>query len=223
MSITILNDAQGRQLALQKIKSLSNELAEWRSDDEIRQIQRKKPKVGVFDFVKGLRLSAQLIYIIREHLSGYSLEANWGQVIDDSGTYLSPECDVIIHSPGQLRRWNGGENQVMDFKFIPREKVIAVISCKSKITSITKDLTDYCQRLKPYMRGKKIWLFAECVPKGKGRKIINDSKRAGYQKCWYLYNWDSKNSEIQRDDELLLDFIREIIKLGERKSRKGPR
>lgn len=221
MTKSILNGAQAQGLALAPFTRLTEELISWRSEHEIQQMQKDKTKGRVFDFVKGLRFSAQLIYIIRGALSRYGLEVDWGQIVSDNGASLSPECDVVIHRRGYHQRWNGGKtDQIMDFKFICQSDALVVISCKSLLTSVGKEHKDYCDRLKPYLKRKKPWLFAECVPKGKGIKIAKDAEKAGYHKFWYLYDWDNKNSLTGKDPKIWLNFLNEIDKLGKEAGRR---
>ena len=216
MGTTLSTGAQARHFRLRKISALARELEEWRSDGEIRQA--KMEGGGVFDFVKGLRLAARLAYILKEKLSQYHLDANWGQILDEDGFYLSPECDIIIHKEGYVDRWNGeglGIDNVMDFRFIELKKVIAVISCKSYLKSIGKEYTNYCQRLKPYLREKKFWLFAECIPSGKEETLCKKARSIGHDGFWYLYTWDENISEHKEDRPLWEKFIDEIDKLGQ--------
>ncbi len=207
--------AQERCLKLEALASLAELLATWRSDYEQQLLQRTKAQGRVFDFVKGLRFSAQLIYVIREWLYQYRLQAHWGQVIADNGGVLSPECDVIIHDHGHIRSWNDGKpDQVMDFKFIKRSTVLVVISCKSLLIAIGKEHRDYCERMKPYVGKTKLWLFSECVPKGKEAKLKRDASDAGYHRFWYLYSWDTKNSQKQEDRSSWADFLGKVEHLG---------
>jgi len=211
-----------RCLSTEVFAGLSAELAKWRSDHEQQEMQRTKAEGRVFDFVKGLRFSARLIYIIRERLSSAHLEVDWGQVIDDSGDLLSPECDVIIHRQGYFRRWNGGKaDQVMDFRFIQRSDIVAVISCKSLVRSITNEVRNYYIRMKPYVNPGKLWLFAECVPLGKEKKIKTDARAAGYAGFWHLYSWGQRESRVRADEQAWADFLTKIEDLGRSHRKSG--
>lgn len=209
--------ALAQQFALRKLSRLANELIEWRSNHEISQIDREGG--GVFDFVKGLRLAARLIYILRERLAKHSLEANWGQVMDDNGVYLSPECDIIVHANGHLDRWNGeGPSEIgniMDFRFIELKHVLAVISCKSYLSSVSERDQKYCARLKPYLKGRKLWLFAECIPKGKEKEMRGKARKAGHDVLWYLYTWDDKNLLPEQDRPQWQEFLQAVDKLAD--------
>src|SRR5271166_5699831 len=73
----------------------------YRIDTFIRDLEATegKNKGGVLSFVRGLRLSALLIYAIRDLLGeGSDLTANWGHIIDEDGQFCSRECDIIIHN-----------------------------------------------------------------------------------------------------------------------------
>ena len=216
--------AQGETLALRKIFTLTAELTDWRSNHEIRQADKEGG--GVFDFVKGLRLATRLIYILKNKLAQYSLDANWGQILDENGEYLSPECDIIIHKGKELDRWNGeggDHGNVMDFRFIELENVVVVVSCKSYLTSISDKDRRYCQRLKPYLKRKELWLFAECVPIGKEKDLDKKARKIGHNKLWYLYSWDEKNLQPEQNRPLWKRFLDELDKIGRTELRRTNR
>lgn len=224
MGTTLSKSAQARHFKLRKISALARELEDCRSDNEIRMA--KMQGAGIFDFVKGLRLATRLIYILKNKLSEYDLDANWGQILDKDGFYLSPECDIIIHKEGHFDRWNGegGEiNNIMDFRFIELKKVVAVISCKSYLTSISKKYTNYCQRLKPYLKRRDFWLFAECIPHGKEETLDKKARNIGHNGFWYLYTWDKKSSEHEENRLLWEKFVDEIDKMGVKESKSASR
>ncbi len=219
MPTTSEGGAQGETLALRKIVTLTAELTDWRSNHEIRQADKEGG--GVFDFVKGLRLATRLIYILKNKLAQYSLDANWGQILDENGEYLSPECDIIIHKGKEVDRWNGeggDHGNVMDFRFIELKNVVVVISCKSYLTSISVKDRKYCQRLKPYLKGKELWLFAECVPIGKEKDLDKKSKEIGHNKLLYLYSLDEKNLQPDQNRPLWVKFLDEVDKMGAKES-----
>lgn len=186
------------------------EMMEWRIDPFIRELEREKQKGRIFPFARGLRLSANLIYVIREILSGTNLTANWGQLLDRRGNYCSCECDVIIHCKGHIGRWNGtNEKPIMDFRFIEQQKAVAVISCKSYLRSGDID-TEYCKLMKPFV--KKIWLFAECCGPRSAESIERKALRFGYKKFWYLYTW-SKQTSPRPNRDGWSKFVKEVRKL----------
>src|SRR5277367_2516882 len=132
---------QGQEIA--KFAALREELLTARDcppQITIVQSNGKRRKRGdILPFDRGLRLSARLIYILREKLRDYDVEVNWGHVQDDKQRLCSPECDIIIHKGGMSDRWNGHHNNnssVMDFWFIQRDCVKAIISCKSMFASV---------------------------------------------------------------------------------------
>ena len=212
--------AQGQQLALRKISRLASDLTEWRSNREIRYAEKEGG--GVFDFVKGLRLATRLIYILKNRLVEYQLDANWGQILDNEGVYLSPECDIIIHRGQAVDRWNGEGGEIaniMDFRFIELSKVVAVISCKSYLGSISDKDREYCRRLRPYLKGRDFWLFAECVPKGKEKDIERKAKKIGHNRFLYLYTWDEDGLLAEENRPLWARFLEEIDKIGKESRR----
>jgi hypothetical protein len=216
MSTSLPKGAIARHLKLRKISALAKELEDCRSVNETREANIQG--AGIFDFVKGLHLAARLTYILKEKLSPYHLDANWGQILDEDGFYLSPECDIIVHKEGHFDRWDGegGDiNNIMDFRFIELKKVVAVISCKSYLTSITKKYTNYCQRMKLYLEGREFWLFAECIPNGKEKNLNKKARSIGHNGFWYLYTWDKKRAEPEENRPLWEKFIDEIDKLGQ--------
>src|SRR5216684_1407952 len=123
-------------------------------------VKRKDGKYegGILGFVKGLRLSAGVIYYLKQKLSQTDLEVSWGHLLDHKEASCSPECDVIVHSKGSVQKWNGTDHPIMEFKFVGIAHARAVISCKSQLTSVDKG---YPKALKKF-GVKKVFLFAEC-------------------------------------------------------------
>jgi len=152
-------------------------------------MEKNREKGRILAFVRGLRLSAQLIYQIRHVLSGSDLHADWGHLVDEDTSLCSPECDIIIYDGTYKARWNDNNKPVMDFCFVEYSHAIAVISCKSYLTSID---VDYPRTMKRYV--KNVWLFAECCPKGKEAALRQKARKAGYKGFYYLYPWDHKTS-----------------------------
>jgi hypothetical protein len=182
----------------------------WRIDPFIRGMEARRQKGKILPFVRGLRLSALLIYAIREMLEGTSLTANWGHLVDESGNFCSCECDVIIHHEGgHIRRWDGTKNPIMDFRFIAQGNTVAVISCKSYLRSGDID-TEYCNLMEPFV--KKIWLFAECCGPRSTETIRAKAVKYGYERFWYLYTW-SKQTEPRPNKGGWYEFVQEVKKL----------
>jgi len=173
----------------------------WRIDPLIRDMEKNRDPGRILGFIRGLRLSSQLIYVIRDSLSSLSLEADWGHLVDENGNSCSPECDIVVHEPGYKKRWNGNEKPVMDFKFIDCRAAVVVISCKSFIRSVDKE---YCEKMKHFV--KNLWLFAECCRPGSVKRLKESTKSAGYKNFWYLYTWDGKK-EISPNQAEWFDFI----------------
>jgi hypothetical protein len=172
---------------------MTNQLANWRIDNFIRELETKKAKGRILPFVRGLRFSSLLTYAIREILSdtGSDLEANWGHLLDEDGTLCSPECDIIIHHSGHVKRWNGSENPITDFRFVNPQKAVAVISCKSYLESNKVD-KKYCELINPFVQ--KVWLFSECCGPRSSNSIKSKALESGYDKFWNLYFWSKKTS-----------------------------
>jgi hypothetical protein len=191
------------------LMSIFAELTTWRIDTFIRQMEAKRRKGRILPFVWGLRLSAHLIYVIRDILSGTDLTADWGHLLDESGTFCSCECDVIIHRKGFVGRWNGKKEPVMDFNFIEQQEAVVVISCKSYLRSSDID-EKYCNLMKPFV--KKIWLFAECCGPRSNKTIQKKAPMLGYEKFWYLYTW-SKHTAPQPNKIGWSEFVKEVKKL----------
>lgn len=184
----------------------------WHIGDFIRLLNQNNNKGGVLPFVRGLRLSAQLIYAIREILSGTKLKANWGHILDKDGNFCSRECDIIIHRKGHKRKWNGRKGGIMDFRFIENEKAVAVISCKSFVTSglLTKEAT-YCDEMKKFV--DKVWFFGECCSPESVTSLSKKATSIGFDSFWYAYTWDKKTNDTKENYVGWNQFIKEIQKL----------
>jgi hypothetical protein len=204
-----------RRLTLEDFHKLMEELLQWRIDPEIQKLEKKKPGGLVLGFVKGLRLSARLIYAIRKNLSQSNLEVDWGHLLDVERDQLSPECDIIIHRKGYIQRWNGDRSdKIMDVSFVDSRLVIAVISCKSSIKAVD---VEYCKRMRKYV--PDILLFAECCTPGAVKKLKESAKSAGYKGFWYLYTC-TRSSEHSHDENQWEDFIEVINRITARRLRR---
>jgi hypothetical protein len=210
----------GDSLDLGPFDALCGELGARRIDSVIPEIQQGTGRGRILGFVRGLRVSAHLIYAIRDALSGTDLEADWGHILDGEGISCSPECDVIIHRRGWKTRWNGRHDPVMDFKFIESSKAVAVVSCKSYVTRIGQEHRDYCTRVKRYAR--RVWFFGECCNPEAVARLTRAARSAGYAGFWYLYAWDGKRS-IEPNRQGWLDFLRALRQLAAPSSPRGTR
>lgn len=137
----------------------------------------------ILGFVKGLRLSAKLIYFLRKCLSGKSLDVSWGHIINTTTGDCSPECDVIIHSPGYYEKWNGGDKPVMDFSFIESHMVKAVVSCKSIVASFDESYPDQLKILGI----DTVYVFGECCSKSNYSNLRQKAQAHGYKDFWVSY------------------------------------
>jgi hypothetical protein len=204
-----------RRLSLEDFHRLKEELLQWRIDPEIIKLEKKTPGGLVLGFVKGLRLSARLIYAIRKNLSHSNLEVGWGHLLDVERDHLSPECDIIIHRKGHIQRWNGDRlDKIMDVSFVDSRLVIAVVSCKSSIRAVD---VEYCKRMKQYV--PDILLFAECCSPGAVKRLKESAKSAGYKGFWYLYTC-TRTSEHVHDENEWEDFIEVIKRIVDRRLRR---
>lgn len=204
-----LGGATGRLLYTEKFVALANTLREWRLDDDIQRMDAEREKGRILGFVKGLRLSSQLAYIVRDIVSGDDAHVSWGHLVDSSGKLCSPECDIIIHRPGWIQRWNGGEHPIMDFRFVDCSKAIAVISCKSFAKAVDKE---YYKQFAAYGL-KHIVLFAECCFSDKVAALRKQAREAGYTGFYYLYTMDSDNFTERTDPAVYGEFIRAVKKV----------
>ena len=209
MSSSLFVGNLGQLLCEAPFRTMYAEFMQWRIDPFIRQQEASRAKGRILPFVRGLRLSAHLIYAIRQILTGTGLTANWGHLVDQSRTLCSCECDVIIHREGQIARWNGTDNQIMDFRFVEQQKAVLVISCKSYLTSSHID-SEYYNSIKPFV--DKLWLFAECCGPRSVDSICNKALKLGYEKFWPLYTW-SRQRCPEPNRAGWNDFVRKVEKL----------
>ena len=210
MSDDLQNGNIVRLLDEEPFMKMFSDFSHWRIDTFIRQMEARRSKGRVLPFVRGLRLSAHLIYTIRKILVGTGLTANWGHLLDHSGNFCSCECDVIIHCVGPVRQWNGTPDPIMDFRFIEQHLAVVVISCKSRLKSRSEIDREYCESMKPFV--EKIWLFAECCGPRSAKTIQKKALDFGYEKFWYLYAWSKKRGQkLNRDG--WNEFVKEVRKL----------
>jgi len=210
---TLVNGVLGRRLRHSRFEKLVGDLKPWRADEDLRAIEAAKGSALVLPFVKGLHLSSQLIYLIRNHLSDTDLEVHWGHLLDPAEESCSPECDIIVHSRGWVESWNGEPNPIMDFKFIKCENAHAVVSCKSFAKDIDKD---YARKLGKYIAN--ILIFAECCGPKSASKLEKKAKAQGYTGFWYLYTMDQETGECVNCPDKWEDFLQTICRLVKRTS-----
>lgn len=206
---SILKGRMELRLRTEPFFGLTEELVKWRLDPQIRLMDAKKDKGRILGFVKGLRLSARILYILRTIISSKDLEVSWGHLVDESGESCSPECDIIIHKPGHILEWNGSSNPIMNFKFIEAKNAIAVVSCKSYAKSVDKN---YCEGFLKYNL-KSIFLMVECCHINAVENLKNNALESGYKGFYYLYAMNDDTGEILRDEKNYIDFIEAIQSL----------
>jgi len=209
-ALTSRHQGYGRVLSLEPFWELLTALESYRLDPELAQTKQSE---RIHAFIRGLRLSARLIYIIRRVLSGTGMEVHWGQVLSEDGRVCSRECDVIIHRPGELARWNGDdEKPVMDFRFITREKAAAVISCKSFLRSVDKEQIRYREDMKRYV--DRVYLFAGYCYRSSLSRLRQTAHTAGYDGLWHLCAIDRKTGVTEQDEHVWVSFIGEMEKIA---------
>jgi hypothetical protein len=162
----------------------------------------------ILRFVRGLRLSARVIYILRDQLSGSDLEVSWGHLLDKDGAYCSPECDIIIHEKGFVQKWNGNEHPIMDFRFIEARKTRAVVSCKSSLTDVDHAYPKSLQQFGV----KKVFLFAECCRSDHFKRLSVKAKNAGYTALGCLYLTFPTVEEFKTDETIHAAFVKAVEK-----------
>ena len=195
----------------EKYDVLFTQLTSYSLDPYIRNLNASQAvnPGKIFPFVRGLRFSALLIYTIRRYLKPHLL-ANWGQIIDDDGTYLSNECDIIIHQKGDDdddRRWNGN---IMDFRFVDQADAKVVISCKSYIESSNVE-TDYFNNLIKFV--PEIWLFSECCGPRSVAPIDKKAKATGYGHFFHIYTYSKTTGVARRNFPEWERFVEAIKKI----------
>jgi hypothetical protein len=197
----------GKSLGIEQLTGLAAELQKVRHHPPLTQRQDGKYEGDILGFVKGLRLSARVIYFLRERLSGTELEVSWGHLLDGNDQSCSPECDVIIHSKGHTREWNGHSSPIMNFKFIEATRVKAIVSCKSRLNTID---TVYPRDLKRF-GVNNIFLFAECCLEGRFKALRKKARQAGYKGLWCLYFTQDEESGFKTDESMYVKFGEAIL------------
>lgn len=177
----------GGSLAIEELIGLTAELQKVRHHPPLTRRESGKYEGDILGSVKGLRLSARVIYFLREYLSETDCEVSWGHVLNAEEQSCSPECDIVIHSKGHVRNRNGNEKPIMNFKFVRANLVRAVVSCKSQLDSID---SDYPKALKKFGI-EKVFLFAESCRQGRLASLRTVAKKAGYRGLWcFVYDRD---------------------------------
>jgi hypothetical protein len=193
----------GKALSVESLIGLTGELQMLRQYPPVTQKKGGRYEGDILGFVRGLRLSARVLYFLREHLSHTGLEISWGHLLSDSEESCSPECDIIVHEPGHVRRWNGFANPVMNFAFIRARSAKIVVSCKSRLTSIDNS---YPKVLKKF-GVDQVFLFAETCRASQLESLRKRAKKAGYAGVWCLYTTaGSGSSQFIFSEPMLIDF-----------------
>ena len=197
----------GASLSIEQLVGLSHELQLLRHHPPLVKRSDGKYEGDILGFVKGLRLSARVIYFLRERLSSVHLDVSWGHILDKDQKACSPECDILIHKKGCIRSWNGSKEPIMEFKFVEASSVLAVISCKSKLRDIDKK---YLPSLKKH-GVEEVFLFAECCDESQKGSLKQRASRAGYKGLWFLYV-ETPDGFVKTDDKELSDFGHNVLR-----------
>lgn len=191
--------------------SLCGKLTEYRIDPELWEAKKT-----VLPFVTGLRFSSLLIYAMRKILKGTNLKANWGVIIHNRDIRCSSECDIIVHEDDSDRAWDGQDDfdgPVMDFHFVPKDKVKVVVSCKAScVTQINQGMKDDVVKLRDYV--SRVWLFAECCEREKVVELRKTALAAGYEKFLYLYLLRLKGVRYKSDERMWFKFAESLKALA---------
>ena len=210
----------GPALRIEALAGLTRELQVVRQYPPVTKRADGKYEGDILGFVRGLRLSARVLYFLRDHLSESGLEVSWGHLLDDNEESCSPECDIIVHEKGFVHRWNGSENPVMNFTFVKASKVRFVVSCKSILGSIDKD---YPATLRKF-GVRKIFLFAESCDESQVEHLRKKAGEAGYAGMWCLYTTNKNQLPfLVTNDGMLVEFgqkLLEAVKANRRRSRR---
>lgn len=206
----------GQHFTTERFSSLAYSFWKWRNNPHMRLMDKTKDKGRVLQFVKGLRLSAEIAHIMRNVLSDFpSLEVNWGHLIDENGVSCSPECDIIVHKRGQIERWVDQEPRIMDFRFVRCDNAVAVVSCKSFKKSLLKADKEYRVELKKY-KVDNLFLIAECCKTSRVNPLRNDTKNAGYRDFFYLYSINKDQSTIATPEPDYVAFAESLRAIAAR-------
>ncbi len=173
----------GIGLGTEQLTGMNAQFQDLRSAPPLVKRADGKYEGHILGFVRGLRLSAGVIYFLKQRLGEMDVEVSWGHLVDAEERSCSPECDVIVHLRGSLQKWNGTEHPIMEFKFVKVSRARAIVSCKSQLTSVDKE---YPRTLKKF-GVKKVFLFAECCKAGSFKGLRERAKKAGYTDLCCLY------------------------------------
>lgn len=197
----------GQTLRVEALVGLTAELAMLRQYPPVVQRSPGKYEGDILGFVRGLRLSARVLYFLREHLSDTGFEVCWGHLLSANEDSCSPECDIVVHDKGLVKRWNGFENPVMNFSFVRASSARVVVSCKSVLSSIDPE---YPKSLAKH-GVKQVFLFAETCRESQLETLRRKARAAGYAGVWCLYTTEPKSSMWKTNEAQLIEFGEALI------------
>ena len=197
----------GHVLRVEPLVGLTAELAMLRQYPPVVQRSPGKYEGDILGFVRGLRLSARVLYFLRNHLSDTGFQVCWGHLLSANEESCSPECDIIVHDKGLITEWNGSAKPVMHFSFVTASAARVVISCKSVLSSID---AKYPKALRKHGI-KHVFLFAETCRASQLKTLRKKARIAGYAGVWCLYTTDPKSSILGTNETKLIEFGEALI------------
>jgi hypothetical protein len=198
-------------ISIAPLVALIGELEMLRQYPPVTQRSKGRYEGDILGFIRGLRLSARVLYFLRDHLSTTGLEISWGHLLSANRESCSPECDIIVHEPGVVSRWNGYNNPVMNFSFIDVRLARLVVSCKSTLSSID---AQYPRDLKKHGI-TNVFLFAETCKTSRFESLRAQAVKAGYTGLWCLYTTPNGDaSRIVKNEPMLVDFGAQILEVA---------
>lgn len=195
----------GESLGFAQLAEIAVEFQELRRSPPIVTRTPGHREGDILGFVRGLRLSARLIYFLRERLSETEYQVSWGHLLDANLASCSPECDVIIHTKGDVKCWNGQHRPIMEFRFIRASAAKVVISCKSELTSIDRRYPGQLQGFGV----SNVLLFAECCTRSGFDRLEQTAMSAGYGGLCCLYL--TKGQLNSKDEKQYIKFVKLIL------------
>jgi hypothetical protein len=196
----------GTALRTEQLRGLAGELQGLRHCPPLVRKANGKYEGDILGFVKGLRFSARVAYFLREQLPKGSCEVSWGHLLDAEERSCSPECDIIVHREGLVRKWNDHKTPIMEFAFVSAEKALAVVSCKSVLKQIDEQ---YSKSLESY-GVKHVILFAESCPQRRLAALRAKALSAGYKGLWCLYTTAKDGSFLDINEQDYVDFLEAV-------------
>lgn len=197
----------GQTLRLEALAGLAAELTMLRQHPPVVQHSPGRYEGDILGFVRGLRLSAKVLYFLRDHVADAGFQVCWGHLLSANEESCSPECDIIIHNQGLIRKWNGSQDPVMNFSFVKASAARAVVSCKSLLTSVD---AKYPKDLKKH-GVQYVFLFAETCKASQLEKLREKARLAGYAGLCCLYTTEPDSPLIKTNEMMWIEFGEALV------------